>query len=84
MTVSLYIDVDRVTNVMIGANWYEVAKGTFDLDSYEYHHQDNVLHGGGQSGVCATGFAFETRDGACMAGPLTAIQAVRYSKGKLS
>ena len=38
-----------------------------------------TLHGGGQSGVCATGFAFQSdEENMVIAGPLTAILAVEY------
>jgi hypothetical protein len=42
-----------------------------------------TLHGGGQSGVCATGFAFRSEEeGKVIAGPLTAILAVEYRDGR--
>jgi hypothetical protein len=92
--MSLAINAAKVTAVLLAGRWYAVKPGSFDLDSYEFldgptsgHHM--VLHGGGRSGVCATGFCFvqiredpvtgETAavDGT-VAGPLTAVQAVRY------
>jgi hypothetical protein len=36
-----------------------------------------VLHGGGNSGVCAVGFSFK-EDVSLVSGPLTAILAVRH------
>jgi hypothetical protein len=85
--MSLAIDVDRVNSVLLADGWHEVAETSFDLDSYEYlsyeggpHEDPMVLHGGGHSGVCATGFAFkESATGRFIAGPLTAIHAVMYS-----
>lgn len=75
--MSLYIDVDKVTEVLLADGWHAVEDGSFDLDSYEYHHGDHMLHGGGNYGVCATGFTFRNADGHSMFGPLTAILAVK-------
>lgn len=103
--MSLAIDVDTVTRVLLAdGRWYSVGRKSFALDAYEYlwwpngrdaknkHGGDTdpqILHGGGQSGVCAIGFEFLTEsrdpDGHAtgeyvrMAGPLTAIQAVEHS-----
>ncbi|MBO4270407.1 hypothetical protein [Microbispora triticiradicis] len=81
--MSLAIDVDRVAFVQLADGWHEVINGTFDLDSYEYvrrhGNHEQTLHGGGNSGVCATGYVFSTRLGdrlVVMSGPLTAIVAV--------
>lgn len=93
--MSLQIDVDRVASVLIAGEWYEVVDNSFGLDSYEfgvYYPDESYLsgkgfdcvHGGGNSGVCAIGFAFRVKHGLSettwMYGPLTAIQAVRYGK----
>ncbi len=81
--MSLAIETAEVTAVLLGDGWHEVADSSFDLDSYEYIHGtdsrgDTVLaHGGGQSGVCATGYVFKEPDGTFTYGPLTAILAVR-------
>jgi len=40
----------------------------------------DLLHGGGHSGICATGFEFKTTGGEHIAGPLSAIQAVRQTR----
>jgi len=100
--VSLAIDVEKVTEVLIGDCWFEVEPRSFTLDSYEFieppdeydpeldhagmgraHWESQygfTLHGGGQSGVCATGFVFAhaKQGGAYVAGPLTAVSAVKY------
>jgi hypothetical protein len=88
----LMIDVEKVERVMlVGGQWCEVKRGTFTLDSYEYveysgppvgkrHWNDDhlLMHGGGNSGVCATGFQFKELHGlGTVSGPLTAIMAVR-------
>ena len=87
--MSLAIDVDHVHSVLVAGTWHEIADDSFFLDSYEYIWHSGrsredwdkdpmVLHGGGHSGVCATGFSFRLPNGDTMAGPLTAIQAVIY------
>ena len=81
--VSLYINPDEVSAVLLADGWHEVAAGSFDLDSYEFGECDAdgapslTIHSGGQSGVCATGFAFTTPEQDQVYGPLTAILAVR-------
>ena len=87
--MSLAIDVDKVKGVLLSDGWYEVKDRSFVLDSYEYLwwpegadgakiEEPDVVHGGGQSGVCATGFTFKGNEGDWISGPLTAIEAVRY------
>lgn len=75
--MSLAIDVDHVTAVLIHGTWYTVLDDSFALDSYEYIWWERgpdtrnqwggdvdpeLLHGGGHNGICATGFAFRTTD----------------------
>lgn len=77
--MSLAIDPDAVTHVLLADGWHDVKNSSFDLDSYEFITADgDVLHDGGNVGVCATGFSFTTADGSYrLSGPLTAILAVR-------
>ena len=88
--MSLAIDPSQVTDVLLADGWHEVTDLSFDLDSYEYVERTEhdalgmVLHGGGQSGICATGFRFNElieEDGEylarAVAGPLTSVLAVR-------
>jgi len=83
--MSLRIETEKVVAVQIGNEWHQAVPGTFDLDSYEFLHDGDLIHGGGESGVCATGFTFVVRrrdgglEGLRMAGPLTAIGAVMYA-----
>jgi hypothetical protein len=86
--MSLMIDVDKVEAVLLADGWHEIADRSFRLDSYEFvwgnqYQRDNdeftTMHGGGQSGICATGFAFHNPNQQTIAGPLTAILAVRSS-----
>lgn len=73
--MSLCIDLDNVHAVLIAGVWYNVDHQSFNLDSYEFAWEGETYHGCGKDGVCAKGFAF-TSNGADIAGPLTAIQAV--------
>lgn len=93
--MSLAIDVDTITAVLIAGTWYPALDNSFALDSYEYlwweqgrdarnQHGGDIdpvlMHGGGQSGICATGYVFTTptpNGPARMYGPLNHIQAVR-------
>jgi len=79
--MSLYIDIDNVTHMLLATGWYEVTEDSFNLDAYEFHDLRELLVGGGTvDGVPATGFTFTTViDGGrtVMSGPLTAILAVR-------
>jgi len=78
--MSLAIDVDEVEAVLLADGWHVVIDDTFDLDAYEFKRDTSLVHGGGSNGVCATGFVFEDDDGQFMAGPLTAILAVRWKR----
>ena len=93
--MSLAIDVDQVTEVLLADGWHYVFDQSFTLDAYEFFDQyaretDTTLHGGGQSGVCATGFQFKSYEGLAgsnrdgnvefMSGPLTAILAVKTTQ----
>lgn len=78
--MSLRIDIDKVTAVLLADGWHTVDDASFDCDAYEFMSGDGELvHGGGQSGVCATGFGFNSED-ARIYGPLTAILAVKESR----
>ena len=84
--MSLSIDIGKVFSVLLADGWHDVANDSFVLDSYEYLWREELVHGGGDSGVCATGFSFvesyEGMDIGIVAGPLTAIQAVRVERVK--
>lgn len=86
--MSLAIDIDSVTGVLLADGWHAVKNASFILDSYEYLWGDGgpegdpmIVHGGGQSGVCATGFGFhDSQSDAWMFGPLTSILAVKAER----
>jgi hypothetical protein len=92
--MSLAINIDAVSAVLLADGWHQVADASFLVDSYEYidpayaNDERGLVHGGGQSGVCASGFGFyedldENAGNAYrgdlvrVAGPLTAILAVQ-------
>ena len=84
--MSLAIDIDEVVKVNIDGIWYDVGQyddgvSSFFLDSYEFisnpGFDQNIEHGGGQGGICATGFSFIDADTTLrVSGPLTSITAV--------
>ena len=81
--MSLAIEVDDVVKVNISGKWYDVnhykdgRTSSFALDSYEFLNVSLLLHGGGDGGMCATGFTFiDAETNLTMAGPLTSIIAV--------
>lgn len=77
--MSLYIDVNKVEQVLLADGWHVVVDKSFAMDSYEYHYEDFTTLGGGQSGICATGFEFWEDGMDCLiAGPMTSILAVRH------
>jgi hypothetical protein len=74
--------MNDVVAVLIGNTWINIDKASLDIDSFEFLSEGHTVHGGGNSGVCASGFSFRI-DGDEICGPLTAIQAVRLkSKSK--
>lgn len=76
--MSLYINVDLVTEVLLADGWHAVADDSFTLDSYEFHWNDQLLLRGGQvDGVPSTGFFFIEHMGDVVTGPLTSVLAVR-------
>lgn len=79
--MSIWIDTNKVSAVLLADGWHKVDKGTFDLDAYEFHDNGHMIHGGGKSGICATGFEFRTR-GQPVCGPMTSILAVRMVSGR--
>ena len=67
--MSLAIDIDTVTDVLLADGWHKVKSASFDTDSYEFgekvvdmHYASGfefrATHPGGHSGICASGFVF--------------------------
>jgi len=100
--MSLAIDIDKVASVLLlDHKWYPVIDKSFVLDAYEFlwysskdarkKEEADLVHGGGVSGICATGFSFKTfrkpigdeiltcdeENYFFISGPLTSILAVR-------
>lgn len=76
--MSLSIDTDRVTAVLLADGRHTVKDSTFDLDSYEYRWGELRLLSGGQCPhVTSTGFTFSDDTGSRLYGPVTSILAVR-------
>lgn len=81
--MSLAIDSDSVTRVLLADGWHDVLEGTFNIDAYEFMYcGDGVLHGGGASGICPSGFEFRTAGGVVLSGPLTSVLAVEHPVSK--
>lgn len=84
--MSLAIDVDKITGILIGNEWYTVADNSFDCDAYEFIHEGKTIASLKSE---STGFTFKLLDsasvheysvGGWISGPLSAIRAVRCSK----
>ena len=58
-----------------GREGASIQEARDDFDEYDAE----IVHGGGESGICATGFAMRTVEG-WIYGPLTSILAVRTSR----
>ncbi len=69
--MSLAIDVDNVSAVLLADGWHTVADQSFEIDAYEFMWQGDLLYNAN------AGFAFTETDGAVVMGPMTAILAVR-------
>lgn len=80
--MSLSIQISQVGAVLLADGWHEIMSGTFDLDSYEFLDGADLVHGGGASGVCSTGFSYVPQSSggtpgtSRICGPLTAVLAV--------
>jgi hypothetical protein len=93
--MSLAIQASTVRAVLLADGWHEIEPGSFDIDAYEIGESYDAAykgglsakfdcwHGGGQSGVCATGFEFVTADGSgTVRGPLTAVLALNCGSSR--
>jgi hypothetical protein len=75
--VSLEIDVERVSAVLLSDGWHTVQDSSFDLSSYEFRRQGHAVLGGRQESlVPAMGFSFKDNQG-WIKGAVTSILAVR-------
>jgi hypothetical protein len=89
--MTLAIDIELVSMVLLDGAWFEVAGHSFGIDAYEYvgnarerspeqGAEPDLLHVAGDSGISVSGFTFQTAHGDHLSGPLTAITAVRHSR----
>jgi hypothetical protein len=91
--MSLAIDVDRITHVLLADGWHKVVGRSFDLDSYEYiqksdehepgEHQSQpipLLRGGAVAGIPSTGACWNEAGDIRLSCPLTAILAVKEKR----
>jgi hypothetical protein len=85
--MSLAIDIDKVTAVLLTDGWHQVKDASFAIDSFEYlwyqrggDRDPMILLGGGDEPLIpARGFGFTTTDDDNLSGPLTSILAVKTS-----
>ena len=77
--MSLAIDTNSISEVLLNCGWIKIQLGSFDLDSFEFVENNPfyLVHGGGASDICATGFIFTDLKGARVYGPMTSILAVK-------
>jgi hypothetical protein len=62
--MSLALEIDDIYQVKIGNEWFDIEDKSLVLDSYEFINNpkkeplelDYIVHRGGESGICATGF----------------------------
>lgn len=82
--MSLAIDVDKVTDVLLADGWHAVKDYSFSIDSYEYiwggGGGDTLLGGGNEPLLPAYGFAFTDHTERTLCGPLTAVLAVKVER----
>lgn len=82
--MSLAIQIEEIEAVLLADGWHEIGSGSFDCDSYEFvsgkrsNGDLDLVHGGGNSGICSTGFVFwDVDSNRNIFGPLTSLLAVR-------
>jgi hypothetical protein len=76
--MSLAIDPEGVTAVLIGLTWYPVRDRSFELDAYEWRLGPITIGATAYGGTLpSVGFRFVNADtGKLVAGPLTSLLAV--------
>ena len=79
--MSLAIEVDHITHVLLADGWHTVHDASFGIDSYEFMSRegmgDSPMLGGGQDKhIAAPGFSF-SEDDQILCGPLTSVLAVK-------
>lgn len=82
--MSLAIETDLVTRVLLADGWHDVEDKSFEIDSYEFMWlkgmgETPMLRGGQDGLVPAAGYCFKRPNGHIVCGPLTAILAVEIA-----
>lgn len=86
--MSIAIEIDNVSAVLLRDGWHEVLNKSFEIDAYEFiHHNDpesqdyEVRVGGGElDGISAKGAKWQNAtDGTWIACPLNEIKALKYN-----
>ena len=79
--MSLAIQLDDVTGVLLQDGWHEVKGASFTTDAYEFLWGDQPQIGGGEvEGVSATGATWQEPDGSHVACPFPNILAVKFKR----
>jgi hypothetical protein len=83
--MSLAIDVDRVTHVLLADGWHKVQGRSFDLDAYEYIQKSDeepipLLRGGSVTGIPSTGACWNEAGDVRLSCPLTSILAIKEKR----
>ena len=82
--MSLHVDREKVSAVLLPDGWHTVLDHSFDLDAYEYHDEDRPIFEGDQvTGIPSTGASWlDKQSGAYIVCPLAAVLAVRLVREK--
>ena len=72
--MSLSIQADEVTEVLLTDRWYKVKSGSFRLDIYEF---PGHLDAGREQQLPSMGAAWTSPDGSKMFCPITSVLALR-------
>ena len=76
--MSLYVEIDDVKFVLLADGWHEVVDRSFEMDSYEFHHEKELRLGGGSDPrMSSVGARWTEKDGASLVCPATSILAIK-------
>lgn len=74
--MSLRIEIDHVTEVLLADGWHKVLDRSFDIDAYEFESNERVICSPGEFGYR---FDTEIAGRRCrLSGPLSAVLAVNH------
>ncbi len=82
--MTLGIDSERITQVLLADGWHSVAPGTFYTDAYEYHDGDadgpgwSSFRGEILPGYVGCSWVENNSDKRLMFAPMSAVLAVSY------